>query len=46
MERICKYCRAFFLRFRCNKPQECDCPRCQGYCRCVPKNVVIPGKYE
>ena len=30
----CPACLAFFDRFRCNSPDECDCPRCQGYCLC------------
>lgn len=32
----CRMCAAFFARFRCNKPMECDCPKCQGYCDCLP----------
>jgi hypothetical protein len=31
---LCSYCARFFTRFRCNKPNECDCPKCQGYCEC------------
>jgi len=32
----CKYCEEFFSRFRCGKEShgECDCPKCQGYCKC------------
>ena len=30
----CGYCPNFFDRFRCNAPDECDCPRCQGLCEC------------
>ena len=30
----CEACSRFFARFRCNAPEECDCPRCQGYCKC------------
>lgn len=30
----CDPCSRFFARFRCNTPGECDCPRCQGLCRC------------
>jgi len=29
---MCQLCRDFYARFRCNKPNECDCPRCQGMC--------------
>lgn len=36
----CSLCRAFFARFRCNSPGECDCPRCQGSCRCASTYVV------
>ncbi len=31
----CDYCARFFDRFRCNKPDNCDCPKCQGYCYCT-----------
>lgn len=31
---LCKWCREYFKRFRCNAPNECDCPECQGYCQC------------
>lgn len=34
MEKLCAKCTKFFERFRCNAPMECDCPRCQGYCKC------------
>ena len=33
----CRSCRAFFERYKCGRAigeGECDCPRCQGYCRC------------
>ncbi|MBK7822954.1 MAG: hypothetical protein IPJ61_18390 [Tessaracoccus sp.] len=30
----CEKCSAFFSRFSCNAPDECDCPRCQVYCEC------------
>lgn len=41
---VCHSCRAFFERFRCGKNEgegECDCPRCQGYCRCSREEVVF-----
>jgi hypothetical protein len=33
---ICKHCREFFARYRCAAAEygECDCPKCQGYCKC------------
>jgi len=31
---MCDFCKRFFARFRCNKPDECDCPKCQGMCEC------------
>lgn len=31
----CSYCTRFFASFRCNAPGECDCPPCQGICRCA-----------
>lgn len=31
---ICRFCEKFFARFRCNAPDECDCPKCQGMCEC------------
>jgi hypothetical protein len=32
----CKHCVEFFKRFNCSARShgECDCPKCQGYCRC------------
>jgi len=30
----CHFCEKFFSRFRCNAPDECDCPKCQGMCEC------------
>lgn len=33
-EQRCKYCERFFSMYRCNKPDECDCPKCQGMCEC------------
>jgi hypothetical protein len=37
----CAKCNAFFARYRCNKPQECDCPKCQGYCDCPPDHTAL-----
>lgn len=34
----CDPCREFFVRFRCNAPLECDCPKCQGLCECEAQN--------
>jgi hypothetical protein len=34
LNRKCKLCEKFFARYRCNKPDECDCPKCQGMCTC------------
>ena len=32
----CVACARYFLRYRCSARThgECDCPKCQGYCRC------------
>jgi hypothetical protein len=32
----CQKCDAYFRKYRCSAAShgECDCPRCQGYCRC------------
>lgn len=30
----CAACEEFFDRFSCNRPDECDCPPCQGTCEC------------
>lgn len=32
----CKPCRDYFARFSCGMAVylECDCPKCQGYCKC------------
>jgi predicted HAD superfamily Cof-like phosphohydrolase len=35
----CKYCEAFFTRYRCNAPDECDCPKCQGFCACHKQRI-------
>ena len=34
---LCEPCQKFFARFRCaaHTHGECDCPKCQGYCRCI-----------
>ena len=32
--KLCRFCKKFFSRFRCNAPGECDCPKCQGLCTC------------
>lgn len=35
--RKCNACLMFFAMFRCGANQgegECDCPKCQGYCKC------------
>ncbi len=34
MAEQCKACVTFFARFRCNWPDECDCPKCQNLCEC------------
>lgn len=34
IKKICRHCRKFFSSYRCNAPDECDCPRCQGFCEC------------
>jgi len=31
---ICPRCQTFFAQFKCNSPDECDCPKCQGLCEC------------
>jgi hypothetical protein len=40
----CKHCTEFFKRFRCSAAThgECDCPKCQGYCKCEK----LPGTPE
>lgn len=35
IEKQCERCQRFFSKYRCNKPEECDCPRCQGMCECA-----------
>jgi hypothetical protein len=40
MKNECDYCKRFFARYRCNKPDECDCPKCQGYCECKTKEAL------
>lgn len=42
----CNRCAAFLERFRCNSPDECDCPRCQGLCECDEWTVdLIAGGF-
>ncbi len=36
---LCDPCVRFTERFKCNKPQDCDCPKCQGYCKCSEFNI-------
>lgn len=33
----CDPCRRFFARYYCSaaKRGECDCPKCQGFCKCA-----------
>ena len=31
---LCNACTKFFAQWRCNKADECSCPRCQGLCEC------------
>lgn len=33
-DRKCGFCKEYFQHSGCNAPNECDCPRCQGYCEC------------
>ena len=38
--KLCAKCRKFYARFQCGHnigQGECDCPRCQGYCKCSAK---------
>lgn len=39
---ICAKCVKFAARFRCNKPDECDCPKCQGFCTCSATSTADP----
>jgi hypothetical protein len=36
IQRQCKFCKIFFAAYQCAaaKHLECDCPKCQGYCKC------------
>ena len=38
---LCGACALFFRHWRCNKEDECSCPRCQGTCECeeIPYEV-------
>lgn len=51
----CKLCEEFFCKYRCNSPEECDCPKCSGLCSCEfidldrlrgPGNAVVPQVAE
>lgn len=39
--KTCKACEEFFDRFRCNSPDECDCPKCSGLCECDQWRVDV-----
>jgi DNA (cytosine-5)-methyltransferase 1 len=44
----CAHCQAFFAQYRCAAEShgECDCPKCQGYCKCnepEAKAICIKG---
>jgi hypothetical protein len=36
LEPVCEPCQRFFAKFSCAAAThgECDCPKCQGYCKC------------
>ena len=41
---MCNMCKRFFERYSCGKNRgdgECDCPKCQGYCKC--KTAIPPA---
>jgi hypothetical protein len=40
-ETKCTKCSEFEERFRCNAPDECDCPKCQGLCECSNSTWVM-----
>jgi DNA (cytosine-5)-methyltransferase 1 len=37
----CGRCKRFFPKYRCNSPEECDCPKCQGMCECYSAPASI-----
>jgi len=41
----CRHCKKFFASYRCSKIThgECDCPKCQGYCKC-PEYSIAGGR--
>jgi len=45
----CGACVAYFSRYQCGADQgsgECDCPKCQGYCRCADYTLTTDGHIE
>ena len=42
----CRYCSAFFERWRCSAAElgECDCPKCQGFCECTTEHAKSGGR--
>lgn len=39
----CKYCKKFFAKYHCSAKThgECDCPKCQGFCKCPPTKEEV-----
>lgn len=45
----CRECRRFFARYTCGRHRgfnECDCPKCQGYCQCPDPDLALEDKIE
>ena len=42
----CERCESFFSRFSCSAKThgECDCPKCQGYCKCDNYPIQSNGR--
>jgi hypothetical protein len=41
VEELCEHCQKFeSLGFACMENENCDCPKCMGFCECEERNAV------
>jgi len=47
--KVCRECKEFFARYVCAQTRgydECDCPKCQGYCECPDPDILREDRNE